>query len=431
MSKHEGWYSVSDETYYPESQVHLIVDPPTGRKIHASIETGKEVEWTSESNYHFRLSEFKERLLNFYDANHDWIRPRQRMRMIYDQVRNEPLNDLSISRPTERLKWGIRVPDDSSQTIYVWLDALFSYATAAGYPWAPERAQLGGWPANVQIIGKDIIRFHCIYWPAFLMALGLPLPKSILAHAHWTLGREKMSKSVGNVVNPFFALDRFGTDTMRFYLAYDGGIKDDADYSNYWIIERYKKALHGGLGNLASRIMRGKKWNVRDAIHYVLNASHLRLAENPPPATLDRGMYGRLQDMPQKVSAEMSALDISGGLKTIIDLVHETNKYMQNRSPWLLAREHQTVTYRPDMNPSEDVDICVFLCAESLRLAGILLQPFMPEKANLLLDMMGVDRERRSYVWAKVGKDDTYGKSFVELGKGTTGTLFPPLSSDL
>ena len=250
-AKHEGWYSVSDETFYPQSAVQLIREPSSGRKIMTSMETGKEVEWTSEVNYHFRMSVFRDQLLQFFSENPEWITPPSRMAEVVKAV-EDGLEDLSISRPAERLTWGVRVPDDSSQTIYVWLDALLNYITAAGYPWAPPSPEGSGssqpqqqqktgtmWPADVQVIGKDIVRFHAIYWPTILLALDLPLPRRLLTHAHWTLGRAKMSKSVGNVVNPFFAIDRFGVDVMRFYLAHDGGIQHDSDYSNFHIIERY------------------------------------------------------------------------------------------------------------------------------------------------------------------------------------------------
>jgi len=176
------------------------------------------------------------------------------------------LEDLSISRPYDRLTWGIRVPGDDTQTIYVWLDALVNYITKAGYPWAPGRETEGGWPADCQVIGKDIVRFHCIYWPAFLMALGLPLPKQILSHAHWTLGGSKMSKSTGRVVDPFHAIDRFGSDVMRFYMGHEGGIRQDASYDNIRIIQLYNKFLVNQLGNLASRVLRNKKWSVRGAV---------------------------------------------------------------------------------------------------------------------------------------------------------------------
>lgn len=157
-SKHEGWYSVSDETFYPPSTVHLIVDPPTGRKMMVSMETGTEVQWTSEENYHFRLSAFRDQLLEFYERNPGWIIPASRMKEVVHSV-SGGLEDLSISRPTERLSWGIRVPDDESQTIYVWLDALVNYITKAGYPFPPGEEHAEGWPADCQVIGKDIVRY--------------------------------------------------------------------------------------------------------------------------------------------------------------------------------------------------------------------------------------------------------------------------------
>lgn len=231
----------------------------------ASQETGKEVEWTSETNYHFRMSTLRNRLLEFYADNPQFVEPSSRMQDVVSQV-TSGLSDLSISRPVERLSWGIPVPDDTSQTIYVWLDALINYLTKANYPFqVPGQEHAAGWPADVHVIGKDIVRFHCIYWPAFLLALDLPLPKQILTHAHWTLGHEKMSKSTGNVVNPFYALERFGSDTMRYYLVHSGGIQDDRDYDNQYIIERYK-LLQGNLGNLVTRVVRGKGWNVRRAV---------------------------------------------------------------------------------------------------------------------------------------------------------------------
>jgi methionyl-tRNA synthetase len=429
-SKHEGWYSVSDETFYPENAVHLILDPPTGRKMMASIETGKEVEWTSEVNYHFKLSEFQQPLLKFYKERHDWIRPKERMRYIIQQV-EEGLQDLSISRPYERLQWGVRVPDDQSQTIYVWLDALINYITAAGYPWTPGRENALGWPANVQVIGKDIIRFHCIYWPAFLMALDIPLTNRFLAHAHWTLGNTgKMSKSSGNVVNPFFALDRFGVDTMRFYLAHDGGLRDDAAYDNRFIIERYKKNLQAGLGNLTSRVLRGKGWNVKKCISTVRTL----MRDSEPTELTDKGMYRDLVMTPVETAKKMQHEDISAALKTIFALIHNTNRYVQARSPWHLSSNsaHPDGSTDLDGPPTSTLELetCIFLCAEALRISGILLQPFIPDKADQLLNMLGVEKERRTFEWTELGKDDLYGVPWVDLGKGEKGVLFPALRSD-
>ena len=311
-SKHEGWYSVSDETFYPEKAIEKRLDPATGRTFMASQETKKEVEWTSEVNYHFRLSAFKDRLLEFYKTNPEFIVPASRMNDVVTWV-SEGLEDLSISRPYERLSWGIRVPEDESQTIYVWLDALINYITKAGYPWAPGKESSLGWPADVQVIGKDIVRFHCVYWPAFLMAVDIKPPKQILTHAHWTLGHQKMAKSTGNVVNPFFALDRFGIDVMRYYLAYDGGIQDDADYGNQHIVEKYKKHLQGGLGNLVSRITRPKVWSVQEAVQAGCRTTDQETTNH----------VNMLTGLPGNVQAKMDQLNPRSALHTIMEAVFE------------------------------------------------------------------------------------------------------------
>jgi methionyl-tRNA synthetase len=317
-SKHEGWYCVSDETFYPESAIEKRLDPFSGRTFMASSETGKEVEWTSEPNYHFRLSAMKDPLLQFYKENPRFVVPSTRMADVVQWV-SEGLEDLSVSRPVGRLNWGIRVPEDESQTIYVWLDALVNYITKAGYPWAPGSESAGGWPADVQVIGKDIVRFHCIYWPAFLLALDIPPPRQVLTHAHWTMGNQKMAKSTGNVVNPFFAIDRFGIDTMRYYLAHDGGIINDSDYGNLHIVEKYKKGLQWGLGNLVSRVTRPKAWSVRASVE----AAHSGLLPNPAKTGLDQVKL--LQELRDKVSASFDQLDPGAALHHIMNTVYEVS----------------------------------------------------------------------------------------------------------
>ena len=425
LSKHEGWYSVSDETYYPQSAVHLIIEPPTGRKIMASIETGKEVEWTSEVNYRFRLSAMKDELLKFYKANPEFVVPMDRMKDVVQQV-SEGLEDLSISRPSARLSWGIPVPEDDSQTIYVWLDALINYITKAGYPWAPEREYSKGWPADCHVVGKDIVRFHCIYWPAFLIALGIPPARQVLTHAHWTLGREKMAKSTGNVVNPFFAIARFESDVMRYYLARDGGIAQDADYSNEYIISRYKTELQGGLGNLVSRIVRGKGWDVRRAVQ---RAEQLGADTNRDDDAA--GMQKqKILDLPGKVADEFNTLQSKRALKEIMDVIFFTNSFMQHTQPWALAKDIKTSEGSQKAALEAQLDWYIFNASEALRLAAILLWPFMPNKAEQLADMLGVAKDRRSSEWAQWGKDFTYGTSMVDVGAGTEGTLFPPLINE-
>ncbi|KAG8533131.1 uncharacterized protein KY384_001914 [Bacidia gigantensis] len=408
--KHEGWYSVSDETFYPANAVGWALDPATGRKFMASKETGKEVEWTSEKNYHFRMSELQDRLLQFYEDNPTFVVPETRMKAIVQEVK-AGLKDLSISRPSERLKWGIPVPNDDTQTIYVWVDALINYLTKANYPFQiPGREDAAGWPADCHVIGKDIVRFHCIYWPALLLAMYLPLPKKVLTHAHWTLGKRKMSKSSGMVVNPFMAIDRFGVDCMRWYLILDGGIKDDAAYDNSFIIDKYKKGLQGGIGNLISRITKGKGWNLRKAVQQ----GQLTSTEE-----LDQQFKSCLVQLPASVARNMENLNPGDALAKIMNVIYDTNVYLAQAKPWDLSD-------KPEENRLNEI---IYLCAESIRICGILLQPFMPEKMNTLLNMLGIHEEARNFTNAQFGSDKDYGTPKYLL-RGADGILFPGLSSD-
>lgn len=358
------------------------------------------------------------------------------------------LEDLSISRPVDRLSWGIRVPNDSSQTIYVWLDALLNYITKAGYPWAPGSEHDGGWPANVQVIGKDIVRFHCVYWPAFLMALDLPPPKRIMTHAHWTLGKQKMAKSTGNVVNPFFALDRFGTDAMRFYLVHNGGLVDDADYDNEYIVTRYNTDLKNGLGNLTSRILNGKTWNVERAVKRYTDMELLErdcreFSESSTESDkFDPGMpqkkgpntcayyHERLLALPGTVDGFVENLEPNRALQTLITHVYAANAFVQEREPWRLAGHLRNIKGQPAEKYFErKLDCVIYLVVESLRLLGIMLQPYIPDKAKLLLDMLGVDEDRRTWSDAHLGADSTYGKT--TFTRPEISSLFLPLEEEL
>lgn len=333
-SKHEGWYCVSDETFYPESMLERKVDPMTGEVSVASIETGNLVEWTEEKNYHFRMTALKDQLLDFYEKNPEWIVPKARMREVVEWVKNN-LEDLSISRPSSRLTWGIRVPGDESQTIYVWVDALINYLTKAGFPsWIPGKEFEGGWPADVHVIGKDILRFHGVYWPALLLAVDIPPPKKLLSHAHWTMSGKKMSKSVGNVVNPYYAIERWGLDTMRFFMMHDGGIDNDADYDNHIIAERYKKLLQGTFGNLLSRVVRSKAWNLRECVQAApilstdFHASRLEERE----AELIRVQEAHIAGLCQVMETYMEKPDPRRALKELVEVGFEVSKNAPSQS---------------------------------------------------------------------------------------------------
>ncbi|KAL4810950.1 tRNA synthetases class I (M)-domain-containing protein [Aspergillus unguis] len=396
-AKHEGWYSVSDETFYPESQIHLALDPATGRKRMVSIETGKEVEWTSETNYHFRLSAMKNRLLNLYKTG--FITPEHYAPAIIQSV-NSGLSDLSISRPAQRLTWGVPVPNDDTQTIYVWLDALVNYLTAAGYPFTPGKESGHGWPADVHLVGKDIVRFHCVYWPAFLMALDLPLPRNVLVHGHWKINQEKMSKSTGNTVNPFFAIDRFGADTMRFFLAHHAKLDGDANYDNQLIINAYKKYLQQGIGNTMYRILgiagRNLRWYVEHSAEF-------------GPSALDQAYEKDLAQLPISVAEHMNNLKPHKAISKLMKFALQTNKYFQSTEPW---------------TDSTGKARSIFNVLEALRITAILLQPYMPTKAEEMLDLFHVQPTRRKLEHAQYGSDLDYGSGIRKK------MLFPPLITE-
>jgi len=408
------------------------------------METGKIVEFTSELNYHFRLSAFRDRLISLYkDENPNFVLPQMRHAYILQQLISQPLVDLSISRPSERLPWGIPVPHDNSHTIYVWLDALINYLTVAGYPFTPGLESAGGWPADVHVIGKDILRFHCIYWPAFLMALDLPLPQNILTHAHWTMNKRKMSKSDGNVVNPTLALSRFGVDTMRHYLMHDGGLMDDSDYSNEQVIERYSKQLQGQLGNLLSRVS-SKSFDVKEAVLGGAGRLWAQAADGncstisgnaglgQPEWNLTEGdqlQVAALFSLPRQAieMMEPGRYDIPNALKEIMKIIFQTNKYIAETEPWKMAKSLKDQLAESEIQKrKQELRKVIYLCAEGLRVAGILLQPFMPGKMPELLDRMGVRGDRRRAEWAlELGGDMDYGQGMTN----NKSVLFPPLES--
>ncbi|KAK2048554.1 tRNA synthetase class I [Colletotrichum somersetense] len=415
-AKHEGWYCVSDECFYAPNEIERTVMPQTGRTVMASIASGNEVEWIEEKNYHFRMTALKDRLLAFYAANPNWIVPRARMNEVVAWVSNN-LEDLSISRPVQRLDWGVRVPDDPSQTVYVWVDALINYITKAGFPgWQPGREHEGGWPADVQVIGKDIVRFHGVYWPALLMALDLPLPKQLLTHAHWTLGKKKMSKSLGNVVNPFLAIDRWGLDTMRYFMMRDGGIEKDADYENSIILLRYQKELQATLGNLANRVAKSKVWKLKDSVAWAgQNAASVGCIVNGSNA-----LKVSVDKMAATMSRHMDELNPGAGIRSVLSVLAEGNKYITDTEPWKLRGS----TEAKDQTALHEI---IYYASEAVRCAGILLQPVMPAKMGTMLDILGVQTDRRGYEYAVFGADLAYGAPMIDPGRpGEWNSLFPP-----
>lgn len=311
-AKHEGWYCVSDECFYPNDKVRAAIVPQTGEKIMASTESDNEVEWVEEETWMFPLKKYKDALLKFYDENPNWITPANRMAEARNWIENS-LEDLSITRPLSRLTWGIRAPDDPEQTIYVWVDALVNYLTKAGFAekWTDPRQDTGIWPADLQVIGKDILRFHAVYWPALLLALGFPLPKRILCHNHWIMSGRKMSKSLGNVVDPVFAIQRWNTDPLRYFLMQNSSLKKDMAYSNDAILPSYEKHLRANLGNLLYRVSNCKSvlaWSTLEAVEAQKSKG---VHENPfdPETAQSRRWYNLQHEIAQFSTRFENAMD--------------------------------------------------------------------------------------------------------------------------
>ncbi|KAI6006466.1 tRNA synthetases class I (M)-domain-containing protein [Pisolithus marmoratus] len=427
---YEGYYSTTDESFYPPSR---ISSHPTLPNTMIATETGSVVEWSREVNYKFRMSSFRDTLLAHYNSaaalnaqTKDGLAVRgvhpdsHQLRIIRD-LEMEPLEDLSISRPRERIRWGIGVPDDPTQTVYVWFDALLVYLSGIGYPGTGN-----AWPPDVQVIGKDIVRFHAIYLPAILLALKLPLPTTLLAHAHWTANQKKMSKSLGNVTDPMQAMDDYGVDAVRFYLARVGGrFRDDVDWSEEQL-RKHADEIRNLLGNyflrMTSRVIKNR---VRDAISAAQDKSFdgllsRQLANVNLSQTLDISAYAEL-DAPRTteaflplldnlggvVSGCMRNLEVAEGLHAIVQVLRYANTLLTNLAPW---SEGKTAA----------IALSSYLTAlETLRIVGILLQPFLPSTAVKLLDALGVPEMERTVAYARLGrgsvKEDVLGVKGVKL----------------
>lgn len=328
---HEGWYCVSDECFYPEDLVQPSIVPQTGKKIMVNTESENEVEWVKEETWFFPLTKYKEALLKFYDENPEWVKPANRMQEVRNWVENH-LEDLSVTRPVSRLNWGVSDPEDPSHTIYVWVDALINYITKAGYgsKWMGPKDDMGIWPADLQIIGKDILRFHAIYWPALLLSLGLPPAKQLLCHNHWTMSNRKMSKSLGNVVNPVFALERWDIDPLRYFLMRNGNLTRDMSYSNDTIAAIYTKELQANIGNLFYRIAKPKtaaQWSTKEAVETATSGAFKDLDSLRGKEEYDVffSLEPSLKQTADAFSKEMEEFNTSGAIREVFELLREVS----------------------------------------------------------------------------------------------------------
>jgi methionyl-tRNA synthetase len=385
LAKYSGWYSVRDEAFYGEEETTL---QPDGTRLGGQ---GTPVEWVEEESYFFRLKAYQDRLLALYRDVPDFVSPETRRNEIVSFVQGG-LEDLSISRTT--FDWGLPVPGDPKHVMYVWVDALNNYVTGCGFPDESD-PRWHYWPADVHIIGKDIVRFHTVYWPAFLMSAGLPLPKRVFGHGFLLNKGAKMSKSVGNVVDPFALADIYGVDQLRYFFLREVSFGQDGNYSHEAIVGRINADLANDLGNLAQRSLSMIAKNCEGRV--------------PPAGTLteaDRAMLAQVDGLLGKTRAAMQDFALHVVLADIWAVVAEANRYFANNEPWKLSKS----------DPARR-DTVLYVTIETIRQIAILTQPVMPQAMAKLLDLLAVPAEARDF--AGLG----------EAGRLTSGTVLPAPSA--
>src|SRR3989454_7017663 len=354
LDKYSGWYSVRDEAYYDEKETRV----ESGVRIGPN---GTPVEWVEEESYFFKLSAYRQKLLDLYARVPDFVLPKERLNEVASFVRGG-LQDLSISRTT--FDWGIRVPGDPKHIMYVWVDALTNYITAVGFPDTQSSKFRRYWPADLHVIGKDIVRFHAVYWPAFLMSAGIAVPRRIFSHGFLFNRGEKMSKSVGNVIDPFALADAYGVDPLRYFFLREVPFGQDGNYSHEAIVNRVNADLANDLGNLAQRSLA----MIARQLGGVL----------PTPAALsaaDQAMLAAADGMMAKTREAMKTQQLHQVLNAVWSVVADANRYFASAAPWALAK-----TDLPRMGT------VLYVTAEVLRQIAILVQPFVPAPAAKLLD---------------------------------------------
>ena len=371
LDSYAGWYSVRDERFFTEAETEVNGD---GTRV--ATETGTPVTWTEEQTYFFRLSAYAERLLSHYAENPDFIAPEVRRNEVVSFV-SGGLRDLSISRTS--FDWGVPVPGDPAHVMYVWVDALTNYLTGAGFPDTESDLYQRYWPADLHMIGKDIIRFHTVYWPAFLMSAGIPLPRRVFAHGFLYNRGEKMSKSVGNVVDPVSLVDSFGVDPVRYFLLREVPFGQDGSYSEEGIIGRVNTDLANELGNLAQRSLSMVNKNLDARVPEPGDFS----AEDTELLELAHGLLAR-------VRTAFDEQAMHQGLEAIWLMLGAVNRYFSAQEPWVLRKsdaESDQIRFRT----------VLYTTLEAVRVAAVLVQPVMPDSAAALLDLLGQPPGRRDF----------------------------------
>jgi methionyl-tRNA synthetase len=360
LSKYAGWYAIRDEAFYAESEL-----------VDGKAPTGAPVEWVEEPSYFFALSKLQDRLLQFYQDNPNFIEPESRRNEVISFVKGGLL-DLSVSRTG--FKWGIKVPQNQNHVMYVWLDALVNYISALGYPDETELYR-NFWPADLHVVGKDILRFHAVYWPAFLMAADIPLPKKIIAHGWWTNEGEKISKSLGNTIDPISLVEEYGLDQTRYFLMREVAFGQDGNFSKLSMQNRINSELANNIGNLAQRILSFVNKNAGAKIPQV---DIIKMYKEP--------LLAELADKVSLYQQLMQKQKFSHALELIIQIANAANLFIDKQAPWVLRKTE----------PSRMLEV-LYILLETIRYLAILLSPFMPSSTETLLSQLNVIESKRSF----------------------------------
>lgn len=393
LDKYAGWYSIRDEAYYQEDEI-----------VDGKAPNGSDVEWVEEPSYFFRLSEWQEPLIKFYRDNPDFIAPKSRYNEVIKFVESG-LRDLSVSRTS--FTWGIKVPGNENHVMYVWLDALVNYLSAIGYPDLKGESFKKFWPADFHIVGKDILRFHGVYWPAFLMAANLPLPKRLVAHGWWTVEKEKMSKSLGNVVDPNEVVSEFGLDQFRYFLLREVPFGNDGDFSRESLIARINADLANNLGNLINRVfaMTAKNFNGK-----IPGYSDILESEN--------ALQNKIIDLVELFKKHFSATEFSKAISVIIEIVSLINKYIDTQKPWSLSKNENTSRLSTVLRTS----------LESIRVVSFLIYPVMPKSSLKILESLGFQEESLSFSPEKINNFNFLSEDWVVK---SLDLLFPKIDKNI
>ena len=365
LGKYSGWYSVRQEAYFDEKETTVDAEGVRREPL------GSPVEWTEEETYFFRLSAYQEKLLAYYEKHPDFVLPPERRNEVASFVKGG-LEDLSISRTT--LDWGIRVPGSPKHVMYVWVDALTNYVTAAGFP-DETHPRWRYWPAEAHIIGKDIVRFHAVYWPAFLMSAGIELPKRVFAHGFLFNRGEKMSKSVGNVIDPFDLVKGYGVDAVRYFFLREAAFGQDGSYSHEAILNRYTADLANDLGNLAQR-----------SLSMIAGNCGRKIPEPGPLAQADQKMLAATDALYGTAREAMDRQGLKQYLDAVWTVIGEANRYFASAEPWAKRK-----------SDPERMQTILYVTAEVVRQVAILAAPVMPASAEKLLDQLGQEAAQRSF----------------------------------